>query len=96
MATKANKKPCKTSEMEFFCKSLLASEANSESCQRSSIELFAKIVNNLKSSTVLVKTFILDVGQVSEYASELAFKVKDASFLNQFEYQQRQHIITFY
>ena len=31
------------------------------------------------------KTSIFDVWQGSEYASELATKVKDVSFLNQFE-----------
>ena len=34
------------------------------------------------------KPSILDVWQVSEYASEFASKVKDVSYLNQFEYQR--------
>ena len=52
------------------------------------MELFAKIVKNEKPFTIFVKTSILDVWQGSEYASELASKVKDVSFLNQFEYQR--------
>ena len=50
------------------------------------MELFAKIVKNEKPFTIFVKTSILDVRQVSECASEFAFKVTDVSFLNQFEY----------
>ena len=38
--------------------------------------------------TICVKTFILDVWKGSEYASELASKVKHVSFSNQFEYQR--------
>ena len=38
--------------------------------------------------TICVKAFILDIWKGSEYASELASKVKDVSFLNQFEYQR--------
>ena len=52
------------------------------------MKLFAKIVKNIKPFTICVKTPILDVWQVSEYASEFASKVKDVSFLNQFEYQR--------
>ena len=37
--------------------------------------------------TIFVKTSTMDVWYGSEYASELASKVKDVSFLNQFEYQ---------
>ena len=44
--------------------------------------------------TIFSKTFILDIWQGSEYASELASKVKDVSFSNQFEYQRKQ--IAFY
>ena len=43
--------------------------------------------------TICAKTSILDVWQGSEYAPELASKVKDVSFLIQFEYQRQQ--ITF-
>ena len=52
------------------------------------MELFAKIVKNQKPFTIFAKTTILDVWQGSEYASELASKVKDALFLNQFKYQR--------
>ena len=52
------------------------------------MENFAKIVKNEKLFTILAKTSILDVWQGSEYASELAPKVKDLSFLNQFKYQR--------
>ena len=72
----------------FSRKLLLRSEANSESCQTSKIKLFAKIVKNEKPFTIFVKTAILLVWQGSEYASELASKVKDVSFLDQFEYQR--------
>ena len=51
------------------------------------MELFAKIVKNEKLFTICAKTSTLDVWRGSEYASELASKVKDISFLNQFEYQ---------
>ena len=54
------------------------------------MELFAKIVKNENPFTIFVKTSILDVWQGSEYASELASKVTDVSFLNQFEYQRKQ------
>ena len=36
---------------------------------------------------LFAKSSILDIRQGSEYASELAFKVKDISFLNQLKYQ---------
>ena len=52
------------------------------------MEFFAKIVKNEKLFTIFVKTSILDVWQGSEYASELASKVKNVSFLKQFEYQR--------
>ena len=52
------------------------------------MERFAKIVKNEKPFTIFVKTSILDIWQGSEYASELASKVKDVSFLNQFEHQR--------
>ena len=52
------------------------------------MELFAKIVKNEKPFTIFVKSSILDVWQDYEYASELASKVKDVSFLNQFKYQR--------
>ena len=39
----------KTSEMELFHKSLLASEASSESCETSKMEVFAKIVKKRKA-----------------------------------------------
>ena len=49
---------------------------------------FAKIVKNQKPFTICAKTSILDVWQSSEYAAELEYKVKDVSFLNQFEYRR--------
>ena len=48
------------------------------------MELFAKIVKNKKPFTIFAKTSTLDVSQGSEYASELAYKVNDVSFLNHF------------
>ena len=52
---------------------------------KSKMEFFAKIVKNEKLFTIFVKTSILDVWQGSEYASELASKVKNASFLKQYQ-----------
>ena len=52
------------------------------------MDLSAKIVNNEKLFTIFAKTSILDVCQGSEYGSELASKVKDISFLNQFKFQR--------
>ena len=52
------------------------------------MQLFAKTVKNEKAFTIFAKTSILDVWQGSEYASELASKVKDASFLNHFKYKR--------
>ena len=49
---------------------------------------FCKNVKNEKPFTIFAKTSILDVWQGSEYASELASKVKAVSFLNQFKYQK--------
>ena len=52
------------------------------------MELFAKIVKKEKPFTIFVQTSILDIWQGSEYASELASKNTDVSFLKQFEYQR--------
>ena len=52
------------------------------------MELFAKIIKNEESLTIFAKTSILDVWQGSEYASELASKVKGVSFLHQFKCQK--------
>ena len=52
------------------------------------MEFFAEIVKNEKPFTIFAKSSILDVWQGSEYASELASKIKDVSFLNQFKYQR--------
>ena len=49
------------------------------------MELLAKMVKNEMPFTMFVKTYIMNVWEGSEYASELASKVMDASFLNQFE-----------
>ena len=46
------------------------SQAYSEYCQISEMELFADIVNGIKPLTILAKSFILDVSQSSEHASE--------------------------
>ena len=48
------------------------------------MEPFAKIVKNWKPLTICAKM----VWQGSEYVSDFASKVKDVSFLNQFEYQR--------
>ena len=77
--------PAKYLRWSFFRKSSLGLEANSESCQTSKMELLAKMVKNEMPFTMFVKTYIMDVREGSEYASELASKVMDASFLNQFE-----------
>ena len=80
--------PAKYLRWSFFLKLSLGSETNSESCQTSKMELFAKIVKNEMPFTMFVKTYIVDVWQASEYASELVSKVTDVSFLNQSEYQR--------
>ena len=43
--------------------------------------------DSLKAVPYFSKNYILDVWQGSEYATELAFKVKDVSKSNQFERQ---------
>ena len=48
-------KTIKTSEIELFHNSLLASEANSESCKTSKMKTFAKLVNE-KPLAILAKT----------------------------------------
>ena len=67
---------------------IINTKVNSKPCQTAEMELFAKIVKNEKPFTISAKTSILDVWQGSEYASELASKVKAVSFLNQFKYQK--------
>ena len=47
------------------------------------MKLFVKIIKNEKPFPIFVKSSISDVSQDSGYASELAFKIKDVSFLNQ-------------
>ena len=44
------------------------------------------IVKNEKPFTNFAKTYILDVLHGSEYVSEMASKVTDVSFSNQFKY----------
>ena len=80
-------------DVAFCTKSLLASKANLQSYKTSKMELFAKIVKK-KPLTISGRTSISDVWSGSEYASVLALKVKDVSFLNQCEYQMQQ--TTFY
>ena len=46
---------------------------------------FLKIARKYKPFTICAKTSILDVWQDPGYASELASKVKDVSFLYQFD-----------
>ena len=61
----------------------LGSEANSESCQTSKMALFAKIDKSEKPFTIC-KNLHLGCLKGSEYASELASKVSDVLYLNQF------------
>ena len=42
--------------------------------------------------TICAQTFTLDIWKGPEYDSELASKIKDVSFLNQFQYQRYQII----
>ena len=67
---------------------IINTKVHSKPCQTAEMELFAKIVKNEKPFTIFAKTSILDVWQGSEYASELASKVKAVSVLNQFKYQK--------
>ena len=46
------------------------------------MKLFAKIVKNKKSFTIFAKNTIVNISQGSEYASELASKIKNVLFLN--------------
>ena len=85
---KVNSRPWLKIRDGVFSASLPGLQGNPESCQTSKTELFAKIVRNEKPFNIFVKTFILDVWQGSENASELASKVTDVSFLKQFEYQR--------
>ena len=80
--------PVKHLRRNFFRKLPLGSEANLESCQISKMELFVKIIKKEKLFTIFVKTFIWNVWQGSVDAFELASKVMDVPFLNQFEYQR--------
>ena len=52
------------------------------------MELLAKIIKNEKPFTIFAKNRILDVWQDCKNAFELAAKVKDVWFLNQFKYQR--------
>ena len=54
------------------------------------MEFFVKIVKNEKPFTIFAKTSIFDVWQGSEYVSEMASKVKNVSFLNQFKSISKQ------
>ena len=85
---KVNSKSCQTDLLSFFHKLLLALKANSGFYHTSKMEPFSKIVKNEKPFTISAKTSILDVWQGCEYASELASKLKDVAFLNQFKYQR--------
>ena len=77
---KVNQNPVKNLRSSVFCKFFLGLQGNSESCQTSKME---KIVKNEKSFTSFVITSISDVWEGSEYASALASKVTDVSFLRQ-------------
>ena len=86
--TKVNSKPCQTGEMELFPEVVTNFRGELRILPTSKLELFAKRVKNGKPFTIFSKALILDVWQVSEYVSELASKVRDVSFLNQFKYQR--------
>ena len=75
-------------EINNRCKSKFKTPSNIWDGPFSKMELFTKIIKNLKVLTIFAKTSILDVWQGPEYDSELASKVKDVSFLDQFEYQR--------
>ena len=82
MATKANSKHCQTSEIELP-QVVTGFRGELRILSTSKMEVVAKIVKNKKPFNS-----ILDVWKGFEYASELSSKVKDVSFLNQFEYQR--------
>ena len=88
MVTKANSKPCQISEMELFLQNVTSFATYPESCHTSKMVAFSKNSRKLKAFATFAKSFILDVWQVSEYASELTSKVMGVSFLNQFKYQR--------
>ena len=76
--TKVNLKPCETPDTGFSRNSLLAFRG--EFYYTSKMKFFAEIVKTKKLSTIFARTCIFDVWQDSEYASELASKVKDVLF----------------
>ena len=65
----------------------MVTKMNSKLCQTSEMEP-CKNSKKLKAVPYFSKNCILDVWQGSEYATELAFKVKDVSKSNQFEHQK--------
>ena len=65
----------------------MVTKMNSKLCQTSEMEP-CKNSKKLKAVPYFSQNCILDVWQGSEYATELAFKVKDVSKPNQFEHQK--------
>ena len=51
---------------------IISTEAYLELSQTSRMEFFAKMINDWKPLTILSKSYILDIGLRSEYASETA------------------------
>ena len=54
------------------------------------MELLAKKSQKLKVIYYFAKSLILDSWQGSEYSSDVACKVKDVSFLNQFKFKYQK------
>ena len=86
---KVGSKPRQASEMELFPQVVTGFRGKLRILLNIYDGAFCK--NSWKSkavSTIFAKSSTLDVWQGSEYASKLAFKVKDVSFLNKFKYQR--------
>ena len=87
MATEANSKLCQTSEMKHFSQVVTSFIGKLRILPNVLVGAFCKNIQKLISVHYLCKNFHLHVWLGSEYAPELAFKIKNVLFLNQFEHQ---------
>ena len=65
---------------------MLSAEGYSKPNRTSKMERFTKIVNGLNPLTVFAKSFVLDVWQGSEFASDLKHLDKEYIYLKQVYY----------
>ena len=86
--TKVSSKLCQTSEIELFPQVVTGFRGELRILSNIYDGAFCKNTQKRKALHYFCKkSSILDVWKGYEYASELAFKVKDVLFLNQFKYQ---------